>query len=222
MDRAGSSKPLSRRALVTKGVPRRQVTPPRPNGFDSRRLHLKAPATRGLSSLWTLATRTRAFERPRGAGVVPTVRSVYVTHAMATGTGFDRFLDQKLRDPAFREEFEVARAEIAATDALIRALEAARAGRGVSKAELARRLSVKPEIIRRLLTDAGGNPTVGTVLKVAAALDYHLELVPNRGRREARTRAAARQARFSNEARTGGHASGTRPRAVARGHSRVR
>jgi len=141
---------------------------------------------------------------------------------MATRTGFDKFLDQKLRDPAFREEFEVARAEIAATDALIRALEGARAGRGVSKAELARRLSVKPEIIRRLLTDVGGNPTVGTVMKVASALDYHFELVPNRGRRTAPARKAARQARISTEARTAGRVRGTRPRAAAHGRSRVR
>ena len=141
---------------------------------------------------------------------------------MATKTGFDKFLDPKLRDPAFRGEFEVARAEIAATDALIRALEGARAGRGMSKAELARRLSVKPEIIRRLLTDAGGNPTVGTVLKVATALDYHLELVPNRGRRPAPAFEAARQARTSTEARTAARATGTRPRVAARARSRVR
>jgi DNA-binding phage protein len=141
---------------------------------------------------------------------------------MATRTGFDKFLDEKVRDPAFREEFEVASAEIAATDALVRALEGARAARGMSKAELARRLSVKPEIIRRLLTDAGGNPTVGTVLKVAAALDYHLELVRNRGRRAAPVPEAARQARSSIGARTEARATGTRPRPAARARSRVR
>lgn len=157
-----------------------------------------------------------------GGGVVPDHRSVYVTSAMAIRTGFDKFLDEKLRDPAFREEFEVARAEIVATDALIRALEGARAVRGVSKAELARRLSVKPEIIRRLLTDAGGNPTVGTVLKVATALDYHLEIVPNQGRRAAPVSGAARQARASTEARTAARASGTRPRASERARSRAR
>jgi DNA-binding phage protein len=141
---------------------------------------------------------------------------------MAAKTGFDKFLEEKLRDPAFREEFEVARAEIAATDSLIRALEGVRARRGVSKAELARRLSVKPEIIRRLLTDARGNPTVGTVLKVANALDHHLELVPNQGRRAAPVSKAARQARASTEARTAGRASGTRPRAVGRARNRAR
>src|SRR5690349_23437680 len=108
--------------------------------------------------------------------VVGVVRSVYVTQTMATKTGFDRFLDEKLRDPDFRQEYEAERAEIAATDGFIRALELARAGRGISKAELARRISVKPEIVRRLLTDVTGNPTIGTVLKVATALDCHLEL----------------------------------------------
>ena len=34
--------------------------------------------------------------------------------------------------------------------------------------------------VRRLLTDESGNPTIGTVLKVAAALDYRFELVSNR------------------------------------------
>jgi DNA-binding phage protein len=125
---------------------------------------------------------------------------------MTTKTGFDRFLDEKLGDAEFREQFEAARAEITAADALIRALEGARAGRGISKAELARRISVKPEIVRRLLTDTGGNPTVSTVLKVATALDCHLELVANRGRRavaepaRARLKAATRRVMAAHDA----------------------
>jgi DNA-binding phage protein len=141
---------------------------------------------------------------------------------MTSKTGFDKFLDEKLRDTAFRAEYEVARAEVTATDALIRALEGARAGRGISKAELARRIAVKPEIVRRLLTDAGGNPTVSTVLKVATALDYHLELVPNRGRRTAPVPEAARQARSATAAPNAARVTGTRPRAVARARSRAR
>jgi transcriptional regulator with XRE-family HTH domain len=137
-------------------------------------------------------------------------------------TGFDRFLEEKLRDSAFREQFDVARAEIAATDALIRALERAREGRGISKAELARRMSVKPEIVRRLLTDAGGNPTVGTVLKVATALDCHLELVPNHGRRAAPVSEAARQTPAVTGAPSAVRATGTRPRAAARRRSHAR
>ncbi len=141
---------------------------------------------------------------------------------MPAKTGFDRFLDEKLSDPAFRGEYEIARTEIAATDSLIRALEGARAARGISKAELARRLSAKPEIVRRLLTDASGNPTVQTVFKVAAALDCHLELVPNSGRRATPASALARQVRGATEAPSAARATGTRPRAAGRGRSRAR
>jgi DNA-binding phage protein len=137
-------------------------------------------------------------------------------------TGFDKFLTAKLRDRAFREEYEAARAEISATDALIRALEGARAVCGLSKAELARCMDVKPEIVRRLLTDAGGNPTVGTVLKVATALGYHLELVPNRSRGAARPPEAARQVRAATTGRTEARASGSPGRAAARARSRAR
>ena len=135
---------------------------------------------------------------------------------MASKTGFDKFLDQKLRDSAFREEFEVARAEIAATDALIRALEGARAVRGITKAEIARRIAVKPEIVRRLLTDAGGNPTVGTVLKVAPRSTTTSSSCRTAGRRAAAVPEAARQTRVSTGAPTAARASGTRPRAAAR------
>ena len=141
---------------------------------------------------------------------------------MPSKTGFDRFLDEKLRDPAFRGEFEVARAEIAATDSLIRALEGARASRGISKAEVARRISAKPEIVRRLLTDTGGNPTVGTVFKVAAALGCHLELVPNGGWRAAPARVLARKVHGVTGASTAARATGNRSPGAGRGRSRVR
>jgi DNA-binding phage protein len=94
-------------------------------------------------------------------------------------TGFDRYFDERMKDPAFAAEYAEARAEIDAVDSLIRALEEARERSGLTKADLARRIRAKPEIVRRLLTDPGGNPTMGTVLKVASALGFHLELVPN-------------------------------------------
>jgi DNA-binding phage protein len=112
-------------------------------------------------------------------------------------TAFDRYFERRMRDPAFAAEYRQARAEIDATDTLIRALEQARERTGMTKAGLARRINSKPEIVRRLLTMADGNPTMGTVLKVATALGYHLELVPNprtTGRRTvARTEAARKR-----------------------------
>ncbi len=156
-------------------------------------------------------------------GVALAERSVYVTFVMTTKTGFERFLDEKLRDPSFRKDYEAARAEIDATDTLIRALEGARAGQGLTKAELARRISVKPEIVRRLLTDLDGNPTIGTVLKLVTALDFHIELVPNRARKKPTTTPPSRRPGLSaTSARTVARATRTPRRGVAPAHSRAR
>ena len=95
-------------------------------------------------------------------------------------TGFDRYFEQRMKDRKFANEYAGARAEVDTTDTLIRALEAARERSGVTKADLARRINAKPEIVRRLLTLTDGNPTMETVLKVATALGYHLELVRSR------------------------------------------
>lgn len=95
-------------------------------------------------------------------------------------TGFDRYFDQRMQDPAFASTYEEERAIIDTTDALVRALDEARLLEGVSKAELARRIGARPEAMRRLLTSRAANPTLTTVVKVADALGFHLELVPKR------------------------------------------
>ncbi len=95
-------------------------------------------------------------------------------------TAFDRYLDSRMKDPSFAAAYADARAVIDSTDALIRALDRARLLVGVSKADLARRVAARPEIVRRLFTASGSNPTLATVLKLAEALGFHLELVPNR------------------------------------------
>jgi DNA-binding phage protein len=95
-------------------------------------------------------------------------------------TAFDRYFDSRMKDPAFASAYVHARAVIDTTDALIRALDKARLLVGVSKAELARQIEARPEIVRRLFTAADPNPTLTTVLKLAEALGFHLELVPNR------------------------------------------
>lgn len=106
-------------------------------------------------------------------------------------TAFDKYFDQRMKDPAFASAYTEARAVIDSTDSLIRALDEARLLVGVSKAELARRIEARPEIVRRLFTAEDANPTLSTVLKLADALGFHLELVPNRqaARRPERARA---------------------------------
>jgi DNA-binding phage protein len=113
-------------------------------------------------------------------------------------TGFDRYFAKRIADPKFAAEYVAARAEIDATDKLIRALDAAREAGGLTKAALARRIDLQPEAIRRLFTAPDSNPTMETVFKLASALGYHLELVPDgrrAGERRTRSRHAARVVR---------------------------
>jgi DNA-binding phage protein len=114
-------------------------------------------------------------------------------------TAFNRYFERRMKDPTFAAQYRETRTEIDATDKLIRALEMARQQAAISKAELAHRIDAKPEMVRRLLTVADGNPTMSTVLKVASAVGYHLELVRNIGPRVGRKAAprvkAARQAK---------------------------
>jgi DNA-binding phage protein len=95
-------------------------------------------------------------------------------------TGFDSYFDKRMQDPAFADEYATASAEIATIDKLVRLLDATRVAADMPKAELARRISAKPEIVRRLFTTASPNPTMATVLKVADALGLTLQLVPKR------------------------------------------
>lgn len=95
-------------------------------------------------------------------------------------TAFDRYFDKRMKDPEFATAYTQARAVIDSTDALIRTLDQARLLIGVSKADLARQIEARPEIVRRLFTTKDSNPTLATVLKLAEALGFHLELVPNR------------------------------------------
>jgi transcriptional regulator with XRE-family HTH domain len=61
---------------------------------------------------------------------------------------------------------------------VMRAVEQARTGRGLSKAELARRSHVRPETVRHLLTDRTVNPTLSNVLDMLRPLGLGLDVVP--------------------------------------------
>jgi DNA-binding phage protein len=93
-------------------------------------------------------------------------------------TAFDRYVSARLTDPEFAAQYTSAREEIDAIDAVVRALDAARVSQGLSKAELAKRVAMKPEVIRRIFTADAPNPTLTTVVKLAAALDFTLTLQP--------------------------------------------
>jgi DNA-binding phage protein len=95
-------------------------------------------------------------------------------------TSFELELDEQLKNPRFASQFHAARDEIAATDkatnTFLRGLDKARIKRGLSKAELARRIGSEPAVMRRLLSAEGQNPTLTTLMKIATALGMAMEL----------------------------------------------
>ena len=93
-------------------------------------------------------------------------------------TGFDRYFEKRMKDPAFAKDYATSRAEIDSVDDLMRALEGARVRSGLTKAEVARRTGTSPEVIRRLFTTASPNPTISTVVSLARSMGFAVALVP--------------------------------------------
>lgn len=88
-------------------------------------------------------------------------------------------LAEDLRDPEFLRQFVLESIRIDTIDSIVNQLEEARTTAGLSKADLARAISVEPATVRRLLGHASrGNPTLGTLSELAAALGYRVSLEP--------------------------------------------
>ncbi len=92
-------------------------------------------------------------------------------------TAAERYFDEQMRDAEYAETYRQERARIDSIDAVLRALDERREKLGLSKAELARRASLRPEVVRRLLTAEQHNPTMSTIVAVANALDIELRPV---------------------------------------------
>ncbi len=106
-------------------------------------------------------------------------------------TAFDLDFETYMKDPEFRAAYKRARARIDAIDDVIRTLDAERAAQGMPKAELARRMGVPAEAIRRLFSTERPNPTMKTVVAAAEALGLKVQAVPARPKRRRRQPAAA-------------------------------
>ncbi len=90
-------------------------------------------------------------------------------------TGAQRyFTDREAQSPEYREALEEARARIAIIDRVVRALDDQRKALGLSKAELARRAGMRPEVVRRLLGAGPTNPTLATVVSLASVLSLDI------------------------------------------------
>ncbi|MBK6691780.1 MAG: helix-turn-helix transcriptional regulator [Myxococcales bacterium] len=92
---------------------------------------------------------------------------------------------------SFAKSYAAARAEIDAIDEMVRALDAAREKAGLTKAQLAAAIDTRPEVIRRLFTTKSPNPTLSTILRVAAAVGCRIELAHDTRVRKPRRRSRA-------------------------------
>ena len=87
-------------------------------------------------------------------------------------------LARDLEDPEFLREYVVESVRIFTIDQVVNALNDAREAAGLSKAALARAISVEPAAMRRLFSAGQVNPTLGTLAEVAAALGMRITVEP--------------------------------------------
>ena len=97
---------------------------------------------------------------------------------MSELTGAERYLKDRREDPAYDRAYIAARHRIDQIDAIIRALDERRCNLDLSKAELARRADLRPEVVRRLFSAESPNPTLSTVVALAGALELELTAEP--------------------------------------------
>ena len=97
---------------------------------------------------------------------------------MSELTGAERYLENRREDPAYDLAYIAARHRIDQIDAIIRALDQRRSNLKLSKAELARRADLRPEVIRRLFSAESPNPTLSTVVALAGALELEMTAEP--------------------------------------------
>lgn len=93
-------------------------------------------------------------------------------------TAFDSFYEEQMADPARAEAYREARAEIDTYDRFMRAMNALRESRGVSKATLASKSGLPAQSVRKVLTDRKANPTIATVFKLLSTMGFGLQVVP--------------------------------------------
>jgi DNA-binding phage protein len=98
---------------------------------------------------------------------------------MMKSTGAQRYFEARAEGSSeYREALEDARLRIGAIDQVVRVLDEQRVALGLSKAELARRAGMRPEVVRRLLGVGSINPTLATVISLASALSLNLTVTP--------------------------------------------
>ena len=116
-------------------------------------------------------------------------------------TAAERYLRDRKADPEYGRVYTAARQCIDQIDELIRALDQRRCSLQLSKAELARRAGLRPEVVRRLFSAESPNPTLSTVVALAGALKLKMTTEPREERRAGRGRPGFAQIQRSTDRR---------------------
>lgn len=93
-------------------------------------------------------------------------------------TGAERYLEGRRTDAEYDLAYKASRRRIDQMDSVIRALDQRRCSLELSKAELARRADLRPEVIRRLFSAESPNPTLATLVALAEALKMEVAAEP--------------------------------------------
>ena len=93
-------------------------------------------------------------------------------------TGAERYFAELRKNPEYEAAYQTARRRTTQIDTIIRELDQRRSSLNLTKAEVARRADLRPEVVRRLLSGANPNPTLTTLAAVADALEMKVVLVP--------------------------------------------
>lgn len=86
-------------------------------------------------------------------------------------TDFATWKKQILKNPKIKAEYDELQPEFAVIRAIIRG----RIDKGITQADLARKIGTKQSVISRL-ESGHANPSIGFLKKLAAALNTHLEI----------------------------------------------
>ena len=91
-------------------------------------------------------------------------------------TNFDEFLNEQMKDPDFKAEYDSLELEFAIIQAMIDALKF----KGITQKELSQRTGIAQGDISKI-ENGNGNPSLRTLQRLASAMDMSLkiEFVPN-------------------------------------------
>ncbi len=93
-----------------------------------------------------------------------------------TSGRWEEMRERIVNTPELREQYERTKHTISSTRQVLMEIDDERQRVGLSKAELARRIGMTPSVVRRMFSSKSSNPTLGTVINIAGALNMEIEL----------------------------------------------